>query len=365
VSRRNSELRRWDWVAPAPLEVERPRLPWWTMLPPKLLLIVSPVIAATLLGRLIEQVGRRIYRYPVLILGSVALLALAAWSGREAAAIVLADLLIVGLLWWALHRRSFAPVERQLRSELRRLLVYAPAWRRTMRFSELHKRAGHSTYYPRICRVRSDGWRDRVSVKLLRGQCPDDYAAHTAGLAHSFGALSCRVRVERPRRICLDLLHRDPLRDPVLPPPLVDPGAAVDLRKVVAGVTETGRAWRLRLRGTHVLFVGSTGAGKSSVPWSVLWYLAPAMRSGLVQVFGIDPKGGMELGRTPELFTRLVYSNGLEAVELLEARRRPHPAARGAVPRGEGDRADGLDRNAVPAAGRRRARRRRRLPSRQ
>ncbi len=35
------------WVDPAPLEVERPRLPWWTMLPRKLLLIASPVLVPT------------------------------------------------------------------------------------------------------------------------------------------------------------------------------------------------------------------------------------------------------------------------------------------------------------------------------
>ncbi|MGH4017132.1 MAG: hypothetical protein ACRDSL_25040 [Pseudonocardiaceae bacterium] len=32
------------WIDLAPLEVERPRLPWWTLLPRKLLLIASPVI---------------------------------------------------------------------------------------------------------------------------------------------------------------------------------------------------------------------------------------------------------------------------------------------------------------------------------
>ena len=32
------------WVDPAPLEVERPRLPWWSMLPRKLLLAASPII---------------------------------------------------------------------------------------------------------------------------------------------------------------------------------------------------------------------------------------------------------------------------------------------------------------------------------
>jgi S-DNA-T family DNA segregation ATPase FtsK/SpoIIIE len=37
-----------------------------------------------------------------------------------------------------------------------------------------------------------------------------------------------------------------------------------------------------------------------------------------VQVFGIDPKGGMELGRAPRLFHTLMCSNGAEAVALLE-----------------------------------------------
>lgn len=33
------------WVDPEPLEVERPRLPWWTMLPRNLLLAASSIIA--------------------------------------------------------------------------------------------------------------------------------------------------------------------------------------------------------------------------------------------------------------------------------------------------------------------------------
>ena len=35
-------------------------------------------------------------------------------------------------------------------------------------------------------------------------------------------------------------------------------------------------------------------------------------------MFGIDPKGGMELGRAEGLFQKLVCTNGAEAVELLE-----------------------------------------------
>jgi S-DNA-T family DNA segregation ATPase FtsK/SpoIIIE len=52
--------------------------------------------------------------------------------------------------------------------------------------------------------------------------------------------------------------------------------------------------------------------------WAVLRALAPWIRVGLVQVFGIDPKGGMELGRTPGLFQKLVCSNDADTVDLLE-----------------------------------------------
>ena len=43
--------------------------------------------------------------------------------------------------------------------------------------------------------------------------------------------------------------------------------------------------------------------------------LAPWIRVGLVQVVGIDPKGGMELGRAQGLFQKLVCTNGTEAVD--------------------------------------------------
>ena len=41
-------MSRVAWTDPAPLEVERPRLPWWTLLPRKLLLAASPVIVVVL-----------------------------------------------------------------------------------------------------------------------------------------------------------------------------------------------------------------------------------------------------------------------------------------------------------------------------
>ena len=311
------------WVDPAPLEVERPRLPWWTMVPRKLLLAASPIILVAVVTAVGIFVARRVWRYPLFLIGAAVLVGLGVGGSWWDPVKVLAALGGLCGLWAWQHPDSFTrTLLRQARSEWRRAVVYAWPWQRVMLFSELTKHTGHGlhrVHYPRIRRVRADGWRDRVSVKLLHGQCAATYAAHAEELANSFGARACRIRVDKPRRIWLDVIHADPLAGPVRVPVLAAPGTSVDLARVPIGRTETGRPWVLRLADRHVLVAGVSDAGKSSVMWAVLRALAPWIRCGLVQVFGIDPKGGMELGRAPGLFHKLVCSNGAEAVELLEA----------------------------------------------
>jgi DNA segregation ATPase FtsK/SpoIIIE, S-DNA-T family len=310
------------WVDPAPLEVERPRLPWWTMLPRKVLLIASPIILVVIVATMVAFVARRVWRYPLFLIGAVILVGVGVGYSWWAPVKLLTALAVLAGLWAWRHPDSFKrTVVRQVRSEWRRAVIYAWPWRRVMLFTELTKHTGQvqrRVHYPRLRRVRADGWRDRVSVQLLHGQCAGAYAAHAQELANSFGARSCRIRVDKPRRIWLDLIHTDPLTRTVRVPALADPGTAVDLARVVIGRTETGRHWVLRLLGRHILVAGVSDAGKSSVMWAVLRALAPWIRTGLVQVFGIDPKGGMELGRAPRLFHALVCTNGAEAVELLE-----------------------------------------------
>ena len=310
------------WVDPAPLEVERPHLPWWTLLPRKLLLTASPIILMAVVTTVVAFLARRVGRYPLFLIGAVVLVGLGVGSSWWAPVTLLTALAVLGGLWVWRHLDSFTrTVVRQVRSEWRRAVVYAWPWRRVMLFTELTKHTGHAqrrVHYPLLRRVRADGWRDRVSVTLLHGQCASTYAVHAQELANSFGARSCRVRVDKPRRIWLDLIHTDPLATPLPVPVLAEPGTAVDLARVVIGRTETGRPWVLRLLGRHILVAGVSDAGKSSVMWAVLRALAPWIHAGLVQVFGVDPKGGMELGRAPRLFQTLVCTNGGEAVELLE-----------------------------------------------
>jgi S-DNA-T family DNA segregation ATPase FtsK/SpoIIIE len=41
---------------------------------------------------------------------------------------------------------------------------------------------------------------------------------------------------------------------------------------------------------------GATGSGKGSVIWAVVRAFAGGVGTGLVQLWGLDPNGGMELG---------------------------------------------------------------------
>jgi S-DNA-T family DNA segregation ATPase FtsK/SpoIIIE len=72
------------------------------------------------------------------------------------------------------------------------------------------------------------------------------------------------------------------------------------------------------LFGTQVLVVGATGAGKGSVIWSIIRALAGGVGTGLVQLWGLDPKGGMELGMGRPLFTRLASEDYPVMARLLE-----------------------------------------------
>ncbi len=69
------------------------------------------------------------------------------------------------------------------------------------------------------------------------------------------------------------------------------------------GKDATGSLWSLR-RGPHTLVAGSSGSGKASLVWGLLLGLAEPIHRGLVQVWGIDRKGGMELALGRALLTR-------------------------------------------------------------
>ena len=167
----------------------------------------------------------------------------------------------------------------------------------------------HGTdYVPPLLSVRSNRWMDKLTVRMLPGQRMQDFVDVADRLAPTFGAIDCRVRSCRnPQRVQLWLLVRDPLTA-VVPPfdPAPPSGLAVGCR---SRSPRTARSWLLKLVGNHLLIFGATGAGKSSVIWAIIFALAPFIRAGLVKVWAVDPKGGMELAFGRPLFDRFAHGN--------------------------------------------------------
>jgi S-DNA-T family DNA segregation ATPase FtsK/SpoIIIE len=208
----------------------------------------------------------------------------------------------------------------RLRAAWRRWWVYGRRWSHALTSCGLADDVGGDVWVPQLRGVRSTRWADVVRVRMLSGQDPAAWEQKAEALAHAFDATGCRVVVERPGRLLLHFTRRDPLT-PVVPavpvPDECDPAA------VVAGVAEDPHGdglvpWAVRLLGSHLLVAGATGSGKGSVLWSLVRGLLPGIRAGLVQVWAVDPKGGMELAPGAHLFARFAHTEPAAMLDLLE-----------------------------------------------
>ncbi|MEY9911413.1 S-DNA-T family DNA segregation ATPase FtsK/SpoIIIE [Catenulispora sp. MAP12-49] len=255
--------------------------------------------------------GHKAAKHPVLS----GLVALAVWLrialGSSAFGWLMVGVLVAMCAWAVLHWTSF---ERAIRfpavSAWRRWFVYERRWHATMAVCGLAILYGDLEYVPTLRQVRSTRFIDRVIVDMVSGQVPEQWENQAPALAHTFGALSCRVRAVKPRRIALEFMHADPLAATVKPDRLDsddEPHAAdrmpVNLSALPLGVRADGEPWTLRLT-THVLVAGASEAGKGSVVWALLRALGPAIQAGYVAPWVLDPKGGMELSFGEPLFRR-------------------------------------------------------------
>ncbi len=233
------------------------------------------------------------------------------WPGLAATGgLVVAALAALWLGWPALFARLVtAPVR-----DGRRHWYYRRRWHAVMSITGLAPLYRGRTLLPVIAEVAAGGPVDRVTVKLVSGQSPADFADRAEGIAHGFGVHLCRVRPVAPGLIVLELVRRDALAEPI---PALPVPERVDLAGLAIGRCEDGSPWRLRLLGSHVLVAGATGAGKGSIIWSLIRALLPGIVGGWVRVWACDPKR-MELSFGRDLFAR--YADQATAmVELLEA----------------------------------------------
>jgi len=151
---------------------------------------------------------------------------------------------------------------------------------------------------------------------MLVGQTLTDWSEQADAFAHTFGVRSVTATSASRGMVTITLHRRDLLANPILVP-VPSAATVVRLDAVTIGVAEAGEPWTIPVLGRHLLVAGATGAGKGSVLWSILTGVAPAIRAGLVSVWMIDPKGGMEFGAGAALFSRFSYDTGENTVTLL------------------------------------------------
>jgi S-DNA-T family DNA segregation ATPase FtsK/SpoIIIE len=163
---------------------------------------------------------------------------------------------------------------------------------------------------PIISGAEWNGYSVGLLVRLPLGMRRESVTSAAAAIAESFGAASVSVEAA-PGGALVVVSYADPLSQTVF---VEHPGDHVDIRAVPMGLQASGAPWTFRV-GPHTLVAGSSGSGKGSMLWSLLTGLGPAIRAGLVEVRGIDLKGGMELAIGKGLFTQ--YAIEPEAAVIL------------------------------------------------
>ncbi|MFE9204689.1 FtsK/SpoIIIE domain-containing protein [Micromonospora sp. NPDC007230] len=255
--------------------------------------------------------------------------------------LVMGVLAAAGGVWWWRARESFHRlVVLRAVSVWRRLWVYRRQWHEVMSLCGLVKKYDGGEKLPELLSVRCTYATDELVLRMPKGQNPEVYHKAARDLAYSFGTRHCRVfsgrpaaphrtgrlawllrlvdRVrfrDRPRHVWLRFIRRDPLTRIVKPLPVP---ARPDFTALPLGLREDLATYCLRLLATHVLIGGATRMGKGSVIWSLLRSLAAGIRSGLVRVWAIDPKGGMELSIGRALFSRYVDDDWHRMADMLD-----------------------------------------------
>lgn len=314
------------------LVVVRPRrlaLPWW----------------ATGLWLLLRWAARGSWwcaRHPgttLLVIAGLWVYGRFGWAGLVVPLVVVA----AGAGWWRWRDASswWVWFGGPVLARWRRLVVYRWHWREAMTLCGLARSYRGRVVLPQLLHVRCDEALDVVTVRMLRGQQPGDFQKATGNLAYAFGRRHGRVYAEhpddpptrtgrfawvlrqvdrwrfrdRPTVVYLAIVRTDALRSIVRPYPVP---VVPDFTALPLARREDLRTWSLHLLATHVLVGGATRRGKGSVLWSLIRALAGGVTSGLVRLWVIDPKGGMEFAMGRPLFARFACRSFEAMADLLD-----------------------------------------------
>lgn len=269
------------------------------------------LISAAQLCRWAWRCGRFIARHPVIDVITAGLAVAWRFLGWPGPVIIAAGMVAASAVWRLAWPGSWNRVVAGPTRVRWRRWLYQRDWPAVMTIAGLAVHYRGRLVLPRLGKVITTACVDRLEVRLVAGQSPDDFTSRAGNLAHGFGASSCRIRAASPGTVTVELVRRNALAGiiPALPVP-----DHADLRAVQVGRREDGLPWTIRLHGSHVLLAGSTGAGKASLLWGIIRGVLPALQDGTARILGADPKL-MELAYGRALFDRYGrYESGPEQI---------------------------------------------------
>lgn len=157
---------------------------------------------------------------------------------------------------------------------------------------------------PRLLRVQASDNTLSLRVRAAVGQTVDDLNQAVEAIATAFEAESAESRRVGPGVVEIVMTMRELLHEPTTP----QVPRELEVDAVTLGRRSDGSPWRLHLNGLHTLVVGRSGAGKGSIFWGIAGNLAPAAHAGLVRLWGIDLKGGVEVAVGAGMFSSVAMA---------------------------------------------------------
>ncbi|MBN9735884.1 MULTISPECIES: FtsK/SpoIIIE domain-containing protein [unclassified Pseudonocardia] len=267
------------------------------------------------------QAAAWLARHPGFVTVPLVVLGLALILGPLVTSAVFGGLALAVFVWGRCHPASFdrfaAPL---LRATWRRWTVYrGRRWAQLMSDTGLTREHRHSgeQLVPRVLRVRSSSASiDTVYVRMVRGQDVAFWQERASVLWEALIAHRVAITRHRPGVVAIVIEWELPFTRTIPAPDIPEQAEDVDLGAVEIGDNERGEPFTAPIIGGHRLVAGASGAGKGSVLWSTLRGVGPCIREGVVRVWMVDLKGGVETEQGSPLFHRYATSMP-QALELL------------------------------------------------
>lgn len=173
---------------------------------------------------------------------------------------------------------------------------------------------------PTVSHVAKIGCTTKVRIKMSHGDDIDYWRERSTRIAQTYGALDCKINAYRretlkpgshemvtlPRWLELEFLTKDPFNSP-MGVEFIDYHRAPTLNPAVS-VTRNGQPHHHTL-AAHLLRVAMTRWGKSNAIRAMIYAQKDNIRDGLVELWGIDGKGGVEQSMLRHVFTRVAYGD--------------------------------------------------------